>query len=270
MNSPIKRYPVRHPLLSKYIKFYWELHIDKAQFNHKIIPQRNINIRFNLSSTPHFIQKDTEITLLENVYFQGLHSRFANARLKLDGHVDILGICFKSDGIYPFLKIPVSEFRNQIVGASEIGFNIAGEICEKLRESHGTAERLLILENELLLILASSPAVHENFHLLFEALNQDNTVQLAEFCNRQNIGLRQLERMYCKYVGLPASTYITLNRFHKSLNQLFNSGYSKLSDLAYDNGYFDQMHFIKEFKRFTGNTPGKFVNENDSILQINK
>jgi AraC-like DNA-binding protein len=79
-----------------------------------------------------------------------------------------------------------------------------------------------------------------------------------------------MERMFIRYVGLPASTYNTLNRFHISLNQLLHSKYVRFSDLAYDNEYFDQMHFIREFRRFAGDTPKNFVKNNNSILQIGK
>jgi AraC-like DNA-binding protein len=54
------------------------------------------------------------------------------------------------------------------------------------------------------------------------------------------------------------------------VNQLLKQDFSKLSDVAYDYGYCDQMHFIKDFKRFAGNTPKSFVTRNDSILQIGK
>lgn len=53
-------------------------------------------------------------------------------------------------------------------------------------------------------------------------------------------------------------------------NAQINTRFSKFSDLAYDNEYYDQMHFIREFKRFTGYTPGMFVKKNNSILQIGK
>jgi AraC-like DNA-binding protein len=82
--------------------------------------------------------------------------------------------------------------------------------------------------------------------------------------------VRKLERLYNKYVGVSASTFSTLNRFHTSFNHLLYNDFSKLSDLAYDNGYFDQTHFIKVFKRFTGNTPKSFIHQRDSILQIGK
>lgn len=67
------------------------------------------------------------------------------------------------------------------------------------------------------------------------------------------------------YVGLSASTYCSLNRFHRSLNQLLRTDYTKLSDLAVDNDFFDQTHFTKEFKRFAGNTPEQVVEKADVI-----
>jgi AraC-like DNA-binding protein len=271
MQKEIRKYPVQHPLLKKYIKFFWELHIEYTQLNHKIIPQRNINLRFNLNNTPHYSSSNGKEHLLEDIYFSGLHDHYRNTHLKLDGKADVLGVCFFPEGFYPFLKIPVSEFKNQLLGAREIGFKLANIISERLKEAPDITSRLNILENELALLLCNGNNTPENFRQIFNALKQsDNPLQLSEFCQRNNIGIRKLERMYNKYVGVSANTYSTLNRFHKSLNQLLYTDYSKLSDLAFDNGYFDQMHFIKEFKRFAGNTPKSFVQQNDSILQIGK
>ena len=270
MQSQIKRYQVKHPLLKKYIKFFWELRVGQVKVNHKLIPQRNINMRLNLSDTPHNVHHESRECVLEDTYFIGLRNKFTDDYLKIKGDVDVLGICFEPDGIYPFLKIPVSEFKNQILGADEIGFKMAKRINEKLKETPDIEHRLTILENELLMILKYSNQNLDNFRLIFNDFKKDNSLQIMEFCRRNNVSIRQLERMYLKYVGLSASTYITLDRFHDSVNQLLKRGYSKLSDLAYDNEYFDQMHFIREFKRFTGNTPGEFINQNNSILQIGK
>jgi AraC-like DNA-binding protein len=270
MNEIIK-YPVQHPLLRKYIRFFWELHIDHARLNHKIIPQRNINLRFNLSETPHSVNIDTTEQLLEDIYFLGLHDHFRNVNLKINGKVDVLGICFYPDGFYPFLKIPVSEFKNQLLGADEAGFKRANNIIGRLKEAQHAAARLIILENELILTFNNNFYIPENFRKLFESLRtNDSTIHLTEFCIRNNISIRKMERMFNKYVGVSANTYSTLNRFHNSVNQILYGDYSKLTDLAYDNGYFDQMHFIKEFKRFAGNTPKNFARQNNSILQIGK
>ncbi len=271
MQHTIKKYPVQNPLLRRYIKFFWELRISDTQLDHRLIPQRNINMRFNLSDTPHYISSGEKQEKLNDVYFLGLQSHFMNASLRLKGKVDVVGICFAPDGFYPFVKMPASEFKNQVLGADEIGLKVAGEINEKLKEAEDTNQRLAILEQDLLSLLNCDATGNDDFRPLFESLQLTAcTSGLSNFCNSNNIGPRQLERLFNKNVGLPASTYITLNRFHKSLNQLLYTSYSKLSDLAYDNDFFDQMHFIKEFKRFAGSTPGKFIKNDNSILQIGK
>lgn len=271
MQHKIQRYPVRHPLLRQYILFFWELKIDNAELNHWLVPQRNINMRFNLSDTPHCLSQGECESRLEDVYFPGMQSRFLNSSLKVSGKVDVMGICFAPDGFHPFLKMPGTEFRDQVLGAGEIGLQVANRIAEQLKEASGTDARRNILERELLLLLNPACQPPGNFRHIFEALKQPrNFHSINTFCSRYNISLRQVERMYNRYVGLSASTYCSLNRFHHSLNQLLRTDYTKLSDLAFDNDFFDQTHFIKEFKRFAGNTPGRFVKNGNSILQIGK
>jgi AraC-like DNA-binding protein len=271
MTHEMKKYPVQHPLLRKYIKFYWEIHSEHMQLHHRFIPVRNIDLKFNLSDTPHYFCLDGEEHALENVYFSGLHDHFRNAYLKVNGKVDILGICFYPDGLFPFIKIPLSEFRNQLLGSSEAGFNWASALNERLREAPDAAARYIILENELLSLIDHDKETPESFRQLFNVLkHRDTPVRIADFCTRNNLGMRKLERMYNTFVGVSARTYGTLHRFQNCMNQLLNKDYFKLFDIAYGNGYFDQMHFIKEFKRFTGITPNKFIRQNNSMLQVGK
>jgi AraC-like DNA-binding protein len=271
MQHVIKKYPVKHPILKNYIKFFWSFQVDQLEMNHTLIPQRNINLRFNLSDTPHFLSINGNQHLLEKVYFSGIHDHFTNAHLKLSGCVDTLGICFYPEGFYPFLKIPVSEFKNQLLGAGEVGYKLSNSIRERLITVNDIHSRLEILECELINLLIHNNDFQENFSKIFAELkNSETSGNITDFCKKHNICLRNLERMFNKNVGVSASTFSTLNRFHNSLNRLLYNDFSRLSDLAYDNGYFDQMHFIKDFKRFTGNTPKSFVTQSNSILQIGK
>ena len=269
MNATFYKYLVRHPLLRGYIKFFWELTIDKAELNHKIIPQRNINLRFNLNDTPHYAVINGKESKLEEVNFSGLQDKYMNASLKMNGQVHVFGICFYPEGLFPFFNIPVSEFKNQIWGAKQIGVRLMNEICELLKEAHDIRTRLNIIETEFAKLLVNGNVPPANFRQIFKAFHDNpNPAQISRLCNKNNLTIRSLERMFNKYVGVSASTYYTLNRFHVSTNQLLYTDFRKFSDLAFDNGYFDQMHFIRDFKRFTGNTPKNFVSQQNSILQI--
>jgi hypothetical protein len=101
MQPLIKKYPVQHSLLKDYIKFFWKLSIEQAELNHKIIPQRNINLRFNISDTPQYAIINGKEHLLESVNFSGLQDKYMEAHLKMNGKVQVLGICFYPEG-FPF------------------------------------------------------------------------------------------------------------------------------------------------------------------------
>lgn len=61
MNEQIIKYPVQHPLLRKHIKFFWEIRADYMQLDHQVIPVRNMDVKFNLSETPHYLQINEKI-----------------------------------------------------------------------------------------------------------------------------------------------------------------------------------------------------------------
>jgi len=269
MTEGLKKYPVQHPMLKRHIKFFWEIDADFMQLDHQIIPVRNIDVKFNLSETSHYLRINNKKHLLDKVYFSGLQDHFRNAHITLIGRVHVLGICFLPEGFYSFLKIPVSECTNQLLGAAEAGLFSKRAILEKLMEAPDITTRLSVLEKELLSMLDANIQTPENFRQLFCALKSGNpAIQIADFCQDKHVGMRNLERMFHKYVGISAKTYTMLDRFQDSLNQLFYSDYSKLSDVAYGNEYFDQMHFIRDFKRFAGNTPKKFLRQNNSMLHV--
>ena len=70
------------------------------QLNHKLIPVRNIDLKFNLSETPHYVCLNGKKQLLENVYFSGLQEHFRKAHLILNGKVDVVGVCFLPESTF--------------------------------------------------------------------------------------------------------------------------------------------------------------------------
>jgi len=228
-------------------------------------------MRFNLCDTPQYFSLDGKDHLLESVFFSGLYDEFNFGHLKMNGKVHVMGICFYPETFYPFTGIPVSEFRNQVLGVSEVGLRKTKDIVEQLKEAPDISSRLNILENKLIYHIKGNAQIPADFQQLFRALSAgDQLYRLGDFCDYHHINIRMLERQFNKYVGLSAKTYLTINRFQNSLNQLLSQDYEKLSDIAFDNGYFDQVHFIKHFKRFAGTTPRRFISQNNSMLQVGK
>jgi len=74
-----------------------------------------------------------------------------------------------------------------------------------------------------------------------------------------NVSERTFERKFEQQVGLSPRLLANIAQFQASLRQLKTGKYQRLSDIAYENGYSDQSHFIRAFKRFTGVSPLQFA-----------
>jgi AraC-like DNA-binding protein len=81
---------------------------------------------------------------------------------------------------------------------------------------------------------------------------------------RYGITSRYLQKLFVQYTGLTPKLYSKIHRFQNSL-QLVIRNESPLTAIAYDCGYFDQSHFIREFKSFTGITPSGYMPDQSSV-----
>jgi transcriptional regulator GlxA family with amidase domain len=77
---------------------------------------------------------------------------------------------------------------------------------------------------------------------------------------------RQLERNFTKQIGLSPKQLSKVIRLQATLQMLLNQTTETLTDIAYENEYYDQAHFIKDFKEFTGITPKDFLTNDKMAL----
>jgi AraC-like DNA-binding protein len=69
---------------------------------------------------------------------------------------------------------------------------------------------------------------------------------------------RTLQRQFEEYVGIPPKQFAKIIQFQNSLSQISDDSFSRLTEIVYENGYADQSHFIRSFKKFTGKRPSEF------------
>jgi AraC-like DNA-binding protein len=92
-------------------------------------------------------------------------------------------------------------------------------------------------------------------------LNANGQFSVNEFSQNNNINRRHLTRKFSTAIGLSPKQLAKTIRIQTALKAMLNNEHTSLTDLAYENEYFDQAHFIKEFKEFTGLTPKEFYGE---------
>ena len=82
---------------------------------------------------------------------------------------------------------------------------------------------------------------------------------LAEILHDLHLSERSLERLFLTHIGITPILYARICRFQSSLTLMRQGKFRSLTDIAHSLGYFDQSHFIRDFKQFSGVSPRLYL-----------
>ena len=110
------------------------------------------------------------------------------------------------------------------------------------------------------------------FSALDSVLFQSNySLKSKHLATEVGLSNRQLNRLLNKQIGMPSKKFLQTYRFAKVLDHMHRANAISLTQLAYRFGYFDQAHFIREFKSSTDITPNSYlkkIGKLDMVLDL--
>ena len=172
---------------------------------------------------------------------------------------EMLVIQFKSSGAYPFLHFPVERLNDKVVPAEEVFGNEILLLREEFIRLQNTADKFKAAEHWLSSRFDPQKEPPKEF-LEFIQLLQVNPVSLLnELVKKYPNTQKQLILNFKKYVGLTPKYYQRILRFNELLQSIHQKQQIAWADIAYQCGYSDQSHFIKEFHHFSGFNPVEFI-----------
>jgi len=166
--------------------------------------------------------------------------------------------------LYPFatrllLNIDPREINDACFDLNDLKMVDTSETLSKLKEST-THEQVKILSNYVLKLIKFSSADLDNRIKLAISIiiNSKGSIPIKNLREQLFITERTFERKFAAEIGVTPKQFSKIIQFSFSLNQLQESDYYSLTDVAYNNNFADQSHFIKSFKKYTGQTPKEF------------
>jgi AraC-like DNA-binding protein len=178
----------------------------------------------------------------------------------LEGKGRVFGVKFKPGAFYPFVKAPVARFTDTSLDLRDT-FGIDGTRFEEAILQHEDDGAMVALAEQF--IRERLPERDENVALINRIVDRiiaDRTItKVDDIVSRLNINKRTLQRLFRLYVGVSPKWVIRRYRLHEAAEQMADGDVLDWSKMAVDLGYFDQAHFIKDFKAIVGSAPAEYA-----------
>jgi AraC-like DNA-binding protein len=229
-----------------FIQHYWIIRWDLGEepsYSQVVVSHPNVNLVVEKGKTAIYgISRTTTTQLLEG---QGM----------------VLGVKFRPGGFYPFWGEPLSRLKGAVSFREVFGMDPAG-----------LEDQLLTLQDEALMVGRAEeffrqrlPERDANVDLagrIVDLIQMSRDItKVEELVSRCGIPLRTLQRLFSRYVGVPPKWVIKRYRLHDAAERIEREGILDWASLSGELGYFDQAHFIKDFKGIIGKSPEGFANE---------
>jgi len=176
--------------------------------------------------------------------------------LQNTGKSSILGIKLKPTTLTHLFGIRMNELTDRVENLINSQSSYLKDVEKKMRLAINFDERVVIIDD----FFSSLNKVLRNHtvdNVIALMVKEHGMKSISSITSHMGLSERQLERLFKKYVGLSPKFYSRIIRFN-AIFQLREKGDPDWVDLAYEAGYADQAHFIRNFKAFTGDDPTSY------------
>jgi len=244
--------------LKNYIRYFWVIESDAGE----PVPK---TYRPIADGCPGLIFQPSETDALHDDVKQKLPGLFLYGQtvqprtLYTKGGLLLTGVCFYPHALKSVFGLPAAELTDTCIDLG-LTFNKHNKhLTEQLICTPSFDGQFDLLSSYLskLIQINNADSDKPTHYALGQIIQANGNIELKQLLKEINMTERTFERKFNHHVGISPKLFARICRFQTSLQQLKSSNYNKLSDIAFDNGYADQSHFIRAFKEFAGYSPNQ-------------
>jgi len=246
--------------LKPYVRYYWTLQLNSLP----VLPssQRLLTESFefilNMAAPVEIINCDGHIKRICATGITGPMSR--PMRMRLTGPLHLFGICFRPGGGYPFFKYPAHELVNQSVYPGDLLRTRERSFVDHIQDDCPTTQSRIEAVNTYLINRLESN--HRDDDVTLKAIEIIESckghISIGQLARYLGLSHRHLTRKFKERIGMTPKQLCRNIRFKQVYKFMETSSHHNWADVALAFGYYDQSHFINEFKYFTGKSPDAY------------
>lgn len=180
-----------------------------------------------------------------------------------------IGVCFYPHALKSVFGLNAHELTDSCLDFDLFSGINGDRLNERMLNAPSLKDQIELLSQYLLsqIKLNNTDADGIIHYSLEQMIKSKGGISLKDLYQDLNLSERSFERKFKQSIGVSPKLYARICRFKVSLNQLKTNDYQKLSDIAYENDYADQSHFIRSFKEFAGFSPYQYPKQANVVIE---
>ena len=237
----------------------------------RFLPDGNAEFIIELTdNTKHIYDNETltELQTFRHAWVSGVRTQPITIPSGRDSRMLI--VAFKKGSARPFYDFPMSELADLVVDADLVFGKRIRDLREQLLNTPSIKEMFLLIEKFLL--QRSGDSLHANTpskcieYAVSNIANQPNILDLQKLTSQIGYSQKHFIDLFKKQVGVSPKQYLKIMRFQRAIQEIENNKSIQWSNIAAESGFYDQAHFIGDFKIFSGFTPGEYMKRKTESL----
>lgn len=257
------------PPLSDFVGLLWLYEgYQQPHQKERLLPDGSMELVINLNEDrvrvydPHDTGK---FQTLRGSVVVGAHSEFFV--IDTAQQQSVIGAHFKPGGAFPFVDPPASELHNTLVSLEDLWGGQAEALRERLLEAAAPPAMFRVLEQALLARAAERLQRHPAVvFALREFHGLPHTRTIAEVTGQIGLSAKRFIEVFSGEVGLTPKLFCRVRRFQRALRLVRKGQRVEWAAVSADCGYFDQAHFIHDFRAFSGLNPTTYLTQRTEHL----
>lgn len=255
--------------LNQFVEYflYYE-GLNPAHAIDRFLPDGNTEIILDFHDTPQYIYDNEtlkEIQACHHVWASGVRTGYISIPSGRKAAMFI--IAFRKGMAYPFFPVPMNEMSDRVVDADLLWGRRFAHLREHLHEikdiglKFAAAERFLLKQFQQRFTL--NPAVE---FALAEIVRSPDQLNLGRLSRKIGYSQKHFISLFKQQVGVTPKAYLKIMRFQKAIAEIEKTGAANWAEISQDCGFYDQAHFIHNFKSFSGFTPEDYFSRKTDLL----